>query len=91
LVHAYTEYANCKDGANVQSIDEDRFFYTVVHLPTVFFPPGKNTALAVSVTHEHFDLFMVHTLRLGSISYSVGIFKVDTVLMKEVHSLLLVV
>ena len=65
--------------------------YTAVHLPTVFFPPGKNSALAVSVTHEDFDLFTVHTLRLGSISYSVGIFEVDTVFMKEVHSLLLVV
>jgi hypothetical protein len=66
-------------------------FYTAIHLPTVFFPPGENAVLAVSAAHEHFDLFTVHALRLGSISYSVGIFEVDTVLVKEMHSLLLVI
>jgi hypothetical protein len=27
LLYAYTEYANCKDGVNVQRIDEDKFLY----------------------------------------------------------------
>jgi hypothetical protein len=66
-------------------------FYTAIHLPTVFFPPGENAVLAVSAAHEHFNLSTVHTFRLGSVSYSVGIFEVDTVLVKEVHSLLLVI
>jgi hypothetical protein len=91
LENAYTEYANYKDGANIQRELIKISSYVAVHLPTVFFPPGEDTALTIATAHEHFDILAIHTLGLGAISYSVGIFEVDTVLMEKMHSLLLVV
>ena len=65
--------------------------YTVANLSTVFFPPGEEAALAVATTHEHFNVLTVHMLGLGPISYSVSILEVDTMPVKKMHSLLLII
>jgi hypothetical protein len=63
--------------------------FTAANLSAVFFPPGEDAALTSA--HDHFNVLAVHTLCLCSISYSIGIFEVDTMLVKELRSLLLII
>jgi hypothetical protein len=47
--------------------------------------------LAVATAHKHLDVLAIHTLGLGSVGYSVGILEVDTILVKEMYALLLII
>ena len=59
-------------------------------LSTIFLPPGKHTALAVSA-HDLLDIASLHSVRLRAIRDTVAIFQVDSVLMQQMKPLLLVV
>ena len=61
------------------------------NLSAVLFSPGEDATLAVTSTHEHFSVLAVHALGLSPISYPISIFEVNTMLVEDMHALLLII
>jgi hypothetical protein len=61
------------------------------NLATVFLPPSKDATLTIAATHEPLYFPGIHSFGLCAICYSISVFKVNSMLVQQMQSLLFVI
>lgn len=61
------------------------------YLPTVFLAPGKDPSLPIATTHKEFNFFGTHAFRFLTIWHNHRVLEVNTMLVEQMQSLLLII